>query len=205
MKRPDFEDDVYPYFSKDELSERAYSFHLVLYPDSSDYNFFYSMQLILHEAKENAQFKYAYICHDKEEVKEHYHICVKWPQQKTLKTVLDMFDLRRYNATDGVPEIRRWKDMLNYIIHNTKNSKDKYQYPTSSVISNIDGVIKELRYSKDQQDCFYQIYDFIQSEPYITMQRVVDFCRTDPALHETLVSRRYSYLISNIIKERNVF
>lgn len=203
---PDFEDETYPYFSDIELRERAYSFHLVLYPDSTDYQFWFTMQLIHQEAKIDSNFVYAYILHDQEkDEKEHYHVCIKWNKQHSLKSVLDKFDLRRYNCTDGIPEIRKWRDMLNYIIHNTKNSKNKYQYPTSEVISNIDDVIKELRFKRDNQDSFYQIYDFIQSEPYMTMSKVVEYCRHDQALHNVLVSRQYGYLISNLVKERQGF
>lgn len=85
--------------------------------------------------------KYAYILHDKDVDEEgnakrpHWHIIckLKYPQQTAHIAMWFGVPENFVNKIKG-----KWSDACKYLIH--ENAKEKYQYPTESVVSNFDYV-----------------------------------------------------------------
>lgn len=197
----------YKYFNDLELKQRSYSFTFMLYPDSKEYD---TMIALTSAVSAN---KWAYILHDKDEAKPHYHLAIKFDNQRRLKDVLDLLGLWNYNPNEQNPIVHSWKGILNYLIHNTKDSKDKYQYPEEEVESNIPNVIYNLRNSKDNEDIFLEIVDYItgfQENKYgdnpryatIKYKNVIDFCRKqDDKYIKVFLNRSNAFILSELIKE----
>lgn len=199
----------YPYFTKEELSKRGYNFAFMLYPDSSTYECDRILKFIKILADDEFEdlTSYAYILHDKDDDKPHYHICIKYKNGKKIQTVLNQFQLWNYNPNDNDVIIKKghWIGALNYLIHNTRESKSKYQYSEDEVISNIQETINNLRVSKDKEDIFLDIYDYIKETPYITYTKVIEYCKSqDRNYLKCFLDRTNNFTFSNLIKERNV-
>lgn len=186
------------YITDQELTQRAYSFMFMLYPDSTEYDCNTVLNCIL-----QADY-WAYILHDKEEgVKPHYHIAVKFNNQRKLSGIINDWGLWNYNPNNERIVISSWKGALNYLIHNTKDSINKYQYSEDEVESNIPEIIDNLRNHKDYDDIFLEICDYIVNGYHINYYAVLDYCRKkDDKYIKVLLNKRYSYYISNLIKER---
>lgn len=168
-----------------------------LYPDSVDYD----TKIVLDSIKTADQW--AYILHDKEDAKQHYHVAIKFNNRRKLSTLIDEYGLWNYNPNNEDMFIKSWKGCLNYLIHNTKTSMNKYQYSEDEVISNIPEVIENLRHSKDNDDIFLEICDYIIQEDYPSFQKVLTYCRNkDDKYIKVLVNKKYSYQIDMLIKER---
>lgn len=199
----------YPYFNDEQLNERGYNFAFVLYPESESYEtdrILKYIKVLADSADEDLE-RYAYILHDKDGEKNHYHLCIKFRNSKKLSTVLNKFQLWNYNPNNNQVIIKKgnWLNALNYLIHNTKSSKDKYQYPEDEVVSNISEVILNLRNSKDNDDIFLDLFDFIMNTPNITYSKVINYCREkDKDYLKCFLNRTNNFTFSNLIKERNL-
>lgn len=197
---------TYEWFNDSELKEKGYAFTFVLYPDSNTYDTDFVLKAVkmYYEGKKLENF--AYILHDKDEGKPHYHIDIKYKNQMRVQTVLNDFALWNYNPNEEDIIIRSWRGALNYLIHNTENSKHKYQYPTDEVVSSIPEVIDNLRISKDKIDIFNDIIDYISSyDGYVSTTQVLKYCRSkDEKYLKVMLDRQYNYTISNVIKEHNI-
>lgn len=201
----------YEYFTLDELKYRGYSFTFMLYEDSETYNFKSVIDRVIWLSSiENAVVKeYAYIKHDKDEGKEHYHLAVKFTKQKSVKSVLDILYLERYNPNERDVIVGSWKGILNYLIHNTKDSiKDgKYKYPEDDVISNIPHKILHLRQNKDLSEIFLDITDWIENQhtTLLYLTDVIRYCREkEDRYMMCLTDRKYNFMIMQILRERNM-
>lgn len=80
--------------------------------------------------------QYAGILHDKEEVKQHYHIMMKFSSPFDTKNLTTMF--KDFNVTENnISKIKgQYSDAVKYLIH--KNAPEKYQYQKEKVFSNFD-------------------------------------------------------------------
>lgn len=80
--------------------------------------------------------KYAGILHDKDDVKNHYHIMLKFSspfETNNLITMFKDFNLSLYN----ISKIKgKYSDAIKYLLH--QNVPDKYQYQKEQVFSNFD-------------------------------------------------------------------
>lgn len=199
--------ELYKWFDEFELKRRRWSFTFVLYPETEIYN----TDLILETVKElewKGEIKeYAYILHDKDNVKPHYHLAIKYKGQRVLKSVLDMLHLQLYNPNEQTPLVSDWKALLHYLLHDTKDTADKHQYNEDEVISNIPDVINGLRDKPEKIDVFLEIVDYIQNAEahYLQYLDVINYCKQRPAIYmQVLMARNYNYAITTILKERNM-
>lgn len=204
----------YPYYTDSELSKRGYNYFLELYPDADNYNCKNILDLIeLDAIADDGDVKqFAYILHDKEDAKPHYHLAVKFKTNMRLKDFLNRYGLWNYNPNGNNiivgksnKKMDRWIGCLNYLIHNTRDSLEKYQYSEDEVISNIPDTIQNLRISKDNIDIFDDIVDFITDENNrITYKKVIEFCRKrDRSYIRVFLDRTNNFVFTNLIKERN--
>lgn len=196
---------TYKYFNKTELRKRGYTFTFVLYPDSKEYDTEFILKAVKEYYNGGSVKDYAYILHD-QDGKNHYHVVIKYEKQKTIQTILNDYAMWNYNPNETEFIVHSWKGMLNYLIHNTKDSKDKYQYSEDEVISSCPEVINNLRTSKDAIDIFNDIIDFINNyNGYITMSKVIEYCRhNDDKYLKVLLSKQYNITIYSVVKEHNV-
>lgn len=197
----------YPYFTDEELQKKGWNFALMLYSISDSYNAISFIQDIEKCAELGVVKQYAYIYHDKDGDKPHYHICIKFCEQLRIQTFLNRFSLQNYNPnnSDIVIQKDKWLGALNYLIHNTKESKDKYQYSEDEVKSNITGTINNLRNKQDTIDIFNDIADFINESYCPTYRNVLDYCRGRGNHYvKCFINRGNNYIFSNLIKERTM-
>lgn len=202
----------YEWFTDDELKERAYSFCFCLYPDSETYNTNVILNRLCFMAMNIDEFKFAYIKHDKEDCKPHIHMIIKYKTQRSVKSVLDTFDLQRYNPHSDVENsgvvVHSFKAYLMYMCHIDKKSKNagKHEYPTDDITSNIEPIINNLKNKPECNDVFLNIIDFInEQEEIVTLKKVIDYCRYNDTMYMIVLSdKRYNYMITQSIKERNL-
>ncbi len=92
--------------------------------------------------------KWAYIIHDKDDTRPHYHIALHFGGASVdTKQVAEWFQLG-YMDKDGnehtgeqfVERIKckRWSGVVTYLVHGQDSQKNKYQYPISEVHANFD-------------------------------------------------------------------
>ena len=92
--------------------------------------------------------KWAYIIHDKDDTREHYHIGLHFGGASvSTKQVAEWFKLG-YVDDDGVEhsgenfvervKCKRWSGIVTYLIHGQESQRNKYQYPISEVHANFD-------------------------------------------------------------------
>lgn len=76
---------------------------------------------------------WAYIIHDKDETKPHYHIAIRLKNTYDTKYIAQWFGV----SENFISRVKgRWSDILKYLTHS--NSPDKHQYSDELVISNFD-------------------------------------------------------------------
>ena len=92
--------------------------------------------------------KWAYIIHDKDDTRPHYHIALHFGGASVdTKQVAEWFQLG-YTDKDGNEhtgeqfvervKCKRWAGIVTYLIHGQDSQKNKYQYPISEVHANFD-------------------------------------------------------------------
>ena len=92
------------------------------------------LELKLKEYKSIKQ--YAGILHDKDDVKNHYHIMLKFSSPFETNNLITMF--KDFNLTlNNISKIKgKYSDAIKYLLH--QNATDKYQYQKEQVFSNFD-------------------------------------------------------------------
>ncbi len=86
--------------------------------------------------------KWAYIIHDKDDTRPHYHICLHFGGASVdIQQVAKWFNLgykdeqgNEHDGTQFINKIKgRWTDVLLYLTHGNESQKNKHQYSTSEV------------------------------------------------------------------------
>jgi len=131
---------------EEKIKDRFRLFHIVLYEDSTSYDFEETLRNL------KSYNKYAYIKHipEKEEKKEHYHIIIKLDNACTIQSL---------SKKTGVPiqhiqNIRNERSMLRYLIH--KDDEDKIQYD-----------ISQVKVSSSYERFFHKAFNDIETEEQI--------------------------------------
>lgn len=117
--------------------------------------------------------QWAYILHDKDDTRPHYHIYLNFGKSSTTTlNVAKWFQLgyvdKLGNEQTGENFIERIKgrktDMLIYLTHGREADKNKHQYSQDEVISNFD-FVKEIEKSKILGD--FEKYSYAQQLDYV--------------------------------------
>ena len=124
---------------------------------------------------------WAYILHDKDETREHYHLTVRLKDAYDSKYIAEWFGI----AENFIGKVKgRWSDMLKYLTH--ANAPTKHQYEDSLVESNFNWIVARDKPSvKDRQEQIinsivdgsireYNYFDFITAVEYDMFSRSID-------------------------------
>lgn len=117
--------------------------------------------------------QWAYICHDKDDTRPHYHIYLNFsPSSCDTKMVAEWFKLaytdengQEHTGEQFIEKVKgRKTDVLLYLIHANDSQKFKHQYLPSEVISNFD-FQSEIATAKIVGD--FENYSYAQMLAYI--------------------------------------
>ena len=118
--------------------------------------------------------KWAYIIHDKDDTRPHYHIALHFGGASVdTKQVAEWFNLG-YTDKDGVKHTgeqfvervksKRWSGIVTYLVHGQASQQNKYQYSPSEVHANFD-VETEISNEKILGD--FEHYSYAQQLQYV--------------------------------------
>ena len=113
--------------------------------------------------------QWAYIVHDKDDTRPHYHIYLNFsPSSCDTKMVASWFGL----ADNFVNKVKgRKADMLMYLTHSNDTQKNKHQYSPTEVIANFD-FETEIENSKIIGD--FKNYSYAQQLQYVNSLPIVE-------------------------------
>jgi hypothetical protein len=80
--------------------------------------------------------RWAYILHDKDPGKPHYHVMIDFGRSYEVSRIYDWFDHPGLETSNLIEQVKSWTAFVQYLIH--KNDQDKYQYEVDQVKSNYD-------------------------------------------------------------------
>lgn len=173
------------------MKTRSKYYTIELYDDSENIKFSDKIEKI-------KQYDYAYILHDKDGSKPHYHSVVAFNNYRYKSAVCEEFDI----PENYVQEVRNIDSILMYLIH--LNDKSKYQYDLKDVVGSknlLDKLKKNLANNGlEEENKILDLLDFIERSEYLTFKRFVKYAceigRFD-------IVRRSQYLFIKIIEEHN--
>ena len=122
--------------------------------------------------------KWAYIIHDKDDTRPHYHIALHFGGASVdTKQVAEWFQLG-YVDKDGNEQTgeqfvervkcKRWSGVVTYLVHGQDSQKNKYQYPISEVHANFDietEIANEKILGNFEQYSYAQQLQYVNSLP----------------------------------------
>lgn len=117
--------------------------------------------------------KWAYIVHDKDDTRPHYHICLHFGGASVdIQQVAKWFCLgykdeqgNEHDGTQFINKIKgRWTDVLLYLTHGNESQKNKHQYSVSEVTANFD-FETEIESAKILGD--FEHYSYAQQLQYV--------------------------------------
>ena len=122
--------------------------------------------------------KWAYIIHDKDDTRPHYHIALHFGGASVdTKQVAEWFKLA-YVDENGVEhsgenfvekvKCKRWSGIVTYLVHGQDSQKNKYQYPISEVHANFDietEIANEKILGNFEQYSYAQQLQYVNSLP----------------------------------------
>lgn len=123
--------------------------------------------------KYNTIKKWAYIIHDKDDTRPHYHICLHFGGASVdVVQVAKWFNLgykdeqgNEHDGTQFINKIKgRWTDVLLYLTHGNESQKNKHQYSPSEVTANFD-FETEIEAAKILGD--FEHYSYAQQLQYV--------------------------------------
>lgn len=139
---------------------------------------------------------YAYIYHDQDNKKEHWHILVTFESPRYLGVIQKTVD----DFGGGMVEpVRNLYSAYHYLYHDTKDAKDKFQYNPSLIVSDCDWWTSLKSKSSDDGDSTYQCLEDMLSQKYSTRQLAKKYGR-DFIFHYD----NYKSMASRIAYEENL-
>lgn len=126
-------------------------FSFLIYPESD------VQKKIFNYLESVKVFKYAYILHDEDKKKEHFHVCVKTPKFQTLGSFISFF--RPYLPNGYAEGVSNVTSLLLYFLHMTPEAIEahKKRYPLDALKGDYD-LLKIIR----QNSHFVQLRDFME-------------------------------------------
>lgn len=179
----------------EENSSGVKNFVLILYPDSTSYDF----SSVISKLKD-AFNQYAYIPHDKciddlgEVKKLHYHIVGKTNNQTSTHSIAKKLGIQE----NYVQIAKAYKRAVRYLAH--VDNPEKFQYDIGDITANWDYrtyFAKEISEKKQAV-----IIKFVLNSWGVTLEQVVRYCLENNLYSE--LRRGYS-IIRDLVKERNEF
>ena len=147
--------------------------------------------------------RYAWILHDKDNSKPHYHIMIDFGRSYPVDRIPEWFDQHPGIVESNLMEpVKSWTAFVQYLIH--KNDPDKYQYDITEIVSNYD-LTEDLEAPRDTTPAWFG--DFGQVE---YMDHLSWINQNTPNIYKAnklfdAVNKRYKYyLIAREETEREV-
>lgn len=176
------------------------NFMILLYPDTTDYDFDSTIVSYINFCNQN-EYSYYYIYHDQDDDdKVHVHFLIIIPPKSSDRTIHTISSIGKIEER-WVNVMKRPKDCILYLAHQSSDSKDKYQYDWHDIKTNNDSKLKEVYSSDEEQRNLYAIIDYIDSVGYITF---IDFSKFILSQNLWSYYRRSGAIINTIIKEHNL-
>lgn len=175
---------------------KSRNFTFIFYPDCPEHidlmNYYIS------------HYKYVSILHDKdvdenvELKKAHYHFVVSFPNPRSLTGLKKEIAKFKVCHTEIVGCMESY---IKYMIHDTPDSKDKYQYDSSELKGDLQIISRALSKSSEEQEVngLSEILDIIDSMPVPSIKALARYVIDNPTLLSAFKS--YNYLICRIISE----
>lgn len=169
--------------AKYDLDGQDRKFMILLYPDSTTYNFEEVLTNIMCYADE-----WSYMLHDKDvesvvesgiekqsKIKPHYHVCVKFNTPRIRAVIANNIGIEK----NYIERLRNWKIGNQYLIH--MNDQDKYQYHFLDVSANFNyGDL--IGKKKSEVEKVNEIFEYINDFKCYDIIRLTEFARTNPNL-----------------------
>lgn len=110
-------------------------YNLVLYSEEEIYKFVSAS--LNNRGKNISQIKYAYICHNRDEKKTHWHLFIEFPEpvkERDIERILTLVNV----STSSLSYEKTNPNFLAYLTHNTPNDYGvKASYDFNEIISNM--------------------------------------------------------------------
>ena len=118
-------------------------------------------------------YEYAYILHDKDDAKNHYHIIIYLgrEQKKTLNTIFKEIDIPNKQDIEIMPSL---KNALQYLIH--YNNDNKYHYSIDEVVGSLKDKLHQYINTNDESLVVNNILNFIKENPEVELYRLAQEC-----------------------------
>lgn len=177
---------------KNKNKIRSKYFTIELYNESENINFNDKIELI-------KKYDYAYILHDKDNCKAHYHCVIIFNNYRYLNAISEELNI----PTNYIEEVRTIDCMLTYLIH--LNDKSKYQYDINEVIGSPSAIQKLKKALKnnglEEESKVADLIQYIDSSGYLSLHKFVSYACS---IGRFDVVRRSQYLFIKIIDEHNL-
>lgn len=174
---------------EDKIRSKYYT--IELYEDSDNINFNDKIELI-------KRYNYAYIKHDKDGGKEHYHVVVAFPNYRYKTALCEELGI----PPNYIEPVRSIEGMLTYLIH--LNDKQKYQYKIEDVIG-TDKLLNQFKKCIKNNDLVEEekvldLIKYIDNSEHLTFTRFIKYACS---IGRFDIVRRSQYLFTKIIEEHN--
>lgn len=170
---------------------RSKYYTIELYNESENINFNDKIELI-------KKYDYAYILHNKDNAKEHYHVVVAFANYRYKNAICEEFNI----PSNYIEPIRSIEGILTYLIH--LNYKSKYQYSIDDVVGS-NGLLTKLKKAiknngLEEENKVLELIQYIDNSEVITYTRFIKYACS---IGRFDVVRRSQYLFTKIIDEHN--
>lgn len=123
--------------------------------------------------------------------KPHFHLLVSFHRQKSYRSVLKALGLYgsyadengeyhlKYPFGSDTAIVHRFRNYLNYMLHNTPDSKSKHRYYPDAVVSSDPSMVEKATSDDvvlDDISFFKEIVHFIDISGNVSMRDVYDYC-----------------------------
>lgn len=146
-----------------------------------DENILYDKLQILNRYK---NIQWAYIMHDKDNVKEHYHLRIFCEDKKSISAWSKLLKVEKHD----IETLTYKKLSIRYLVH--LDNPEKYQYSFDNIVSNFE-VKPYLTNKSSEIDDISTILNLIDNSGYLTLYFITNFCVS----HNLWSSYRRNYSI----------
>ena len=108
--------------------------------------------------------------------KEHYHVILRFDNQKSFSQIKEITDLLKQPIPQKVKSI---EGAVRYLIHADSPDKAQYERSDIEVIGNIDLDKYFKKTGSEKDDLTAQIMDFIKENDVVEMADLLDYCRVE--------------------------
>lgn len=176
---------------KMENKTRSKYYSIELYDESDNLRFSEKIELI-------KKYDYAYILHDKDNVKPHYHVVMAFNNYRYLNSVAEELTI----PSNYIEPVRSLDSILMYLIH--LNDKSKYQYKLEEIQASkslYDKLVKAYKNNGlEEESKILDLIEYIERNEYITYSR---FIKYGCSIGRYDIIRRSQYLFIKLIDEHN--